>query len=94
MAPLFKLISIGSLDCTFQVLVSIQGFVFCPEPYYNEPSYHKFYGDPLYKAPSLATNEAIFRSNLNWAIIDQIRAPSEGFEDVRPIFVPLVRSNF
>ena len=65
--------------------MSIQAFIFCSDPYFNEPGYQNLYGNPKYEAYAHRMNESLFASNLNVAIVGQIRNPPEGFEDVRPL---------
>jgi len=70
-----------------QVLISIQSLILVPEPYYNEPGYDKSYGTTSGNRESQNYNENVFRNNMKYAILEQIRAPPEGFDNV-------VRSHF
>jgi len=67
-----------------QVLVSIQSLVLVAEPFFNEPGYSN---QKTMKKQSDAYNLRVFEDNLRHAILEQIRSPPEGFEDV-------VRSHF
>ncbi|MDP2436434.1 MAG: ubiquitin-conjugating enzyme E2, partial [archaeon] len=65
-----------------QVLVSIQSLIFVDEPYFNEPGYESEIGSSKGIAKSLEYNRNIRAQTIRWAIIDQLRNPSPGFEDV------------
>jgi baculoviral IAP repeat-containing protein 6 len=64
-----------------QLLVSIQSLILVPDPYFNEPGYenniHSEYGINQNKS----YNDNIRLRNMQWAILDQLKNPSPGFED-------------
>ncbi|KAI9003894.1 ubiquitin-conjugating enzyme/RWD-like protein, partial [Hyaloraphidium curvatum] len=62
-----------------QVLLSIQTFILVPQPYFNEPGY----GPPNPKNPqSIAYNKVVRRNTVRLAMVDMLRNPPAGFEDV------------
>ncbi|CAL8078760.1 unnamed protein product [Calicophoron daubneyi] len=65
-----------------QVLVSIQSLIFVSEPYFNEPGYQGSYGTTFGMHESAVYNSNIRAATLRWAILDQVRHPSVGFEEV------------
>eukprot|EP01122_Echinamoeba_exundans_P001349 TRINITY_DN11423_c0_g1_i1.p1 TRINITY_DN11423_c0_g1~~TRINITY_DN11423_c0_g1_i1.p1 ORF type:complete len:3880 (+),score=662.12 TRINITY_DN11423_c0_g1_i1:92-11731(+) len=65
-----------------QVFVSIQSLIFVEEPYFNEPGYESSMGTPEGTASSNAYNENIKLGTLRWAILEQLRSPAKGFEDI------------
>ncbi|KAA3676269.1 uncharacterized protein DEA37_0008935 [Paragonimus westermani] len=65
-----------------QVLVSIQSLILVSEPYFNEPGYECNYGTPLGKHESQRYNAGVRADTLRWSILDQLRHPSPGFEQV------------
>ncbi len=71
----------------FQVLISIQSLILCPEPYYNEPGYDRIYGTAHGDQESHKYSEEVFKHNLKYAVLGQLHNPPEGFEEI-------VRSHF
>jgi len=65
-----------------QALISIQGFILCDEPYYNEPSYEAQRGTKEGDDASTSYNETIQFNNIRYAIIQNLREPPVGFEEV------------
>jgi len=65
-----------------QVMVSIQSLIMVPEPYYNEPSYESSMNTPSGDRESRLYNEQVKINNIRWAMIEQLRNPCPGFEDV------------
>jgi baculoviral IAP repeat-containing protein 6 len=65
-----------------QALVSIQSLILVPEPYFNEPGYEATMGTPAGIAESKAYNDKIKIATVQWAMVDQLQKPTEGFEDV------------
>ncbi|KAF6778656.1 hypothetical protein AHF37_02182 [Paragonimus kellicotti] len=65
-----------------QVLVSIQSLILVSEPYFNEPGYECNYGTPLGKHESQRYNAGVRADTLRWSMLDQLRHPSPGFEQV------------
>ncbi len=65
-----------------QVLISIQALILIPEPYFNEPGYQSSMGSPSGQAQSRAYNENICKQNVRYAIIEQIRNPPRGYEEI------------
>jgi ubiquitin-protein ligase len=56
-----------------QVLVSIQGLILVPDPYYNEPAYDRTRGTPAAKKESDKYNTNIRRFTLQYAILDFVQ---------------------
>jgi len=65
-----------------QVLVSIQSLILVPDPYFNEPGYEVAIGTPQGSGESRAYNERIREQTVKWAMVEQLLAPNEGFEEV------------
>jgi ubiquitin-protein ligase len=74
-----------------QVFVSIQSLIFVEEPYFNEPGYESSMGTAEGTASSNAYNENIKLGTLRWAILEQLRSPTKGFEDIVSIHFKLKR---
>jgi len=65
-----------------QVLVSIQSLILVEKPYFNEPSYEATINTPEGERESVLYNETIKNGTLQWAIIEQLIHPAEGFEEI------------
>jgi ubiquitin-protein ligase len=65
-----------------QVLISIQALILIDEPYFNEPGYQNSMGTPTGQAQSRAYNENIQKQNVRYAIIEQIKNPPRGYEEI------------
>ncbi|VVU94950.1 Ubiquitin-conjugating enzyme [seawater metagenome] len=65
-----------------QVLISIQSLILVDEPYYNEPGWERQMHTEEGKRRSFDYNDNIRLQTLKWAIIDKIKNPSPGFENV------------
>ena len=65
-----------------QVLLSIQSLIFCEEPYFNEPGYESSRGTKEGKAKNDAYMEPIRYNTLKLGMVEQLRNPSFGFEDI------------
>lgn len=65
-----------------QVFVSIQSLIFVDEPYYNEPGFEAMMGTEGGKLESDTYNETIRLGTLRWAILEQLKTPPYGFEQV------------
>jgi ubiquitin-protein ligase len=65
-----------------QILVSIQSLVFVENPFFNEPSYERIMGTERGEKADRDYNEVIRLGNMQWAILDQLKNPSDGFEDM------------
>jgi baculoviral IAP repeat-containing protein 6 len=65
-----------------QLLVSIQSLILVENPYFNEPGYES----KMHTAQGIASNkeysENIRYRTMEWAILDQLKNPSQGFEQV------------
>ena len=64
-----------------QVLVSIQSLIMVDEPYFNEPGWERQMNTTQGKRSSFTYNDNIRLQNMKWAILDQIKNPTPGFED-------------
>jgi baculoviral IAP repeat-containing protein 6 (apollon) len=62
-----------------QVLVSIQGLIMVPDPYFNEPGYER---QTANDKTSMRYNMNVRRDNIRWAMIDQLRNPKPNFKAV------------
>jgi baculoviral IAP repeat-containing protein 6 (apollon) len=70
-----------------QVLVSIQSLILVEQPYFNEPGYEREMNTPTGQTNSANYNENIRTMAMRYAVLEQLRRPSPGFEDV-------IRSHF
>jgi ubiquitin-protein ligase len=66
----------------YQVLTSIQGLIFCEEPYFNEPGYEKNRDTKAGKELNEKYNEPIRFQTMRLGMLNQLKSPSFGFEDV------------
>lgn len=73
---------IAGTSTFLQVLVSIQSLIFVPEPYFNEPGYESSMGTPDGTRQSISYSENIRDGTVRIAMIDQLRNPPKGFEEV------------
>ena len=65
-----------------QVFVSIQALIFVEHPYFNEPSYERWIGTPMGWVSSRVYNENIKPETIRYAMVDMLRKPPKGFEEV------------
>jgi len=65
-----------------QILVSIQSLILIEEPYFNEPGYEREIGTAVGKNKSFDYNDNIRKETIRWAILDMIKNPPFGFEDI------------
>ena len=65
-----------------QVFVSIQALIFVEHPYFNEPSYERWIGTPMGWVNSRVYNQNIKPETVRYAMIEMLRKPPPGFEDV------------
>eukprot|EP00479_Gromia_sphaerica_P007545 TRINITY_DN2548_c0_g1_i1.p1 TRINITY_DN2548_c0_g1~~TRINITY_DN2548_c0_g1_i1.p1 ORF type:complete len:207 (-),score=39.48 TRINITY_DN2548_c0_g1_i1:248-868(-) len=72
----------GPQSTFLQVCVSIQSLIFIPEPYFNEPGYESEIGTPQGKSNSEEYNVEIRRGNMEYAILEMLRNPPKGFEEI------------
>ncbi len=65
-----------------QVLVSIQSLILVDDPYFNEPGYEKYMKDEKYIKASTNYNEEKQPHTIELAMINMIKNPIPGFEQV------------
>ena len=65
-----------------QVLISIQSLIFIDEPYFNEPGHERSINTEQGKKTSKEYNKNIKFNNLTWAMVDMLKKPPKGFENV------------
>jgi baculoviral IAP repeat-containing protein 6 len=65
-----------------QVFISIQSLILVEEPYFNEPGYETEIGKPSGIQHSREYNEVIRVATMKWAMLEQLKKPSPGFEEV------------
>ena len=70
------------ISTLLQVLISIQSIIMSDLVYFNEPSYEHEMGTPSGEAKNEAYSNIVRYSNIKYAMIEQIRNPSPGFEEV------------
>ena len=74
-----------------QVLISIQSLIFIDDPYFNEPGHERSINSDNGKKISKEYNKNISYNNLTWAIINMLKNPPIGFEEVIKIHFKLKR---
>lgn len=65
-----------------QVLVSIQSIILIEEPFFNEPGYESEQGTPAGTVRSQAYNERLCLGTVRHAMLDMLRSPPEGMEEL------------
>jgi ubiquitin-protein ligase len=70
------------ISTLLQVLISIQSIIMSDLVYYNEPSCESEMGTPSGEAKNEAYSNIVRYANIKFAMIEQIRKPSKGFEEV------------
>ena len=65
-----------------QIMISIQSLILVEEPYFNEPGWEKDIGTPKGIANSKNYNDKIHPNTIKLGMIDMIKNPPAGFEDV------------
>ncbi|KAL6746135.1 ubiquitin elongating factor core-domain-containing protein [Haematococcus lacustris] len=70
------------LTTTWQVLVSIQGMILVEDPYFNEPAHEATRGTDTGLKSAARYNAELTLNTLRWAIIDKLRHPPPGFQEV------------
>eukprot|EP01129_Flabellula_baltica_P006443 TRINITY_DN240_c0_g4_i1.p1 TRINITY_DN240_c0_g4~~TRINITY_DN240_c0_g4_i1.p1 ORF type:complete len:867 (+),score=232.37 TRINITY_DN240_c0_g4_i1:20-2620(+) len=65
-----------------QVLVSIQSLIMVPDPYFNEPGYERSMGTPSGDKANKDYNANIREGTLRIAMLDQLKHPKYGYEDI------------
>ena len=65
-----------------QVIVSIQSLILVNEPYFNEPGYERSRNTPAGQQASRDYDSNIRNQTVRWGMLEQLRHPPRGFEDV------------
>jgi ubiquitin-protein ligase len=65
-----------------QILVSIQSLILIEEPYFNEPGYERNINTLQGKENSFAYNDERRWQSIKWGVIDMIKNPPKGFEEI------------
>lgn len=65
-----------------QVLVSIQSLILVPEPFFNEPGFESMINTQKGKTESANYNYGLMLNTIKYAMLEQIRHPAHGFEEV------------
>jgi ubiquitin-protein ligase len=65
-----------------QVLISIQSLILVEKPYFNEPGWEKEMHTTKGQTNSKKYNEPLLIGTIKWAIIDMIKNPPNGMEEV------------
>jgi len=65
-----------------QVMISIQSLILVEQPYFNEPGYEREMKTPSGKTKSDDYNEERQPSTIEYAMIEMIKNPPQGFEDI------------
>ena len=70
------------ISTLLQVLISIQSIIMSDLVYFNEPSCESEMGKPEGEAKNEAYSNIVRYCNIKFAMIEQIKKPSKGFEEV------------
>jgi len=70
------------ISTLLQVLISIQSIIMSELVYYNEPSCESEMGTASGEAKNEAYSNIVRYSNIKYAMIEQIKSPTKGFEEV------------
>ena len=70
------------ISTLLQVLISIQSIIMSELVYYNEPSCESEMGTTEGEAKNEAYSNIVRYANIKYAIIEQIKKPSKGFEEI------------
>jgi baculoviral IAP repeat-containing protein 6 len=65
-----------------QILLSISSLIFIDKPYFNEPGYERDMNTARGETVAKAYNEKLMPSTIEWAMIDMIRNPPHGYEEI------------
>ena len=65
-----------------QIMVSIQSLILIDKPYFNEPGYTNSINTPEGNKKADEYNNNIYPNTINYAMIDMIKNPPTGFEDI------------
>lgn len=65
-----------------QVLISIQSLIFVEQPFFNEPGYEIMINKELGQKSSDEYNKKVQYDTLCWAMVDVLKNPPKGFEEV------------
>ena len=72
----------GTGSTLYQVIMSIYSMVFSEEPWYNEPGREGGISNASTNERAIEYNREIRDGTIKYAIINQLKYPEEGFEDV------------
>ena len=70
------------LSTILQVLVSVQAIIMSEEVYFNEPGFEGEIGTPEGERKNEGYMNVVRYGNVKWAMLDKLKNPSKGFEDV------------
>jgi len=79
----------GTGSTLFQVIMSIYSMVFSEDPWYNEPGRERNIENAKINLQALEYNKEIQNGTIKYAIINQLKYPEEGFEEVIKIHFTL-----
>ena len=65
-----------------QVIISIQSLILIEQPFFNEPGYEKDFNTQKGIIKSKEYNEKLYLPTLEYSMIDMIKNPPNGFEEV------------
>ena len=71
-----------AVSTTLQVIVSVQSLILCPRPYFNEPGFEKSAGTKEGERRSAEYDDVITEHTLRYAMLEMVKKPPEGFEEV------------
>ena len=65
-----------------QILLSISALIFIEKPYFNEPGYERDLNTANGQILSKTYNEKLMPSTIEWGMIDMIKNPPSGYEEI------------
>jgi len=71
-----------STSTFLQVLVSIQSLILVEQPYFNEPGWERQMYTEEGRKKSFDYNDNLRLENMRWAIVDKMKNPPNGFEEL------------
>ena len=82
------------ISTLLQVLISIQSIIMSDLVYYNEPSCESEMGTSEWEAKNEAYSNIVRYANIKYAMIEQIKKPSQGIEEVIRRYFYLKKTKF
>lgn len=84
---------IPNVSTMLQVVLSIQSMIFVPFPYFNEAGYEKYINTEDGNKKAIRYNYEVRLNCMKWAMLDVIKNPIKGFENVIKIHFKLKKKH-